>query len=288
TEQPFTPTKTGGRRYFFNPNYGYGDALTLYCMMRRLRPRRIVEVGSGYSSCVMLDVNELFFDRSIALTFIDPYPQLLKGVMTESDRKQTRIIGRNIQDVDLAVFKELQASDILFIDSSHVSKTGSDVNYLVFKILPLIAQGVFVHIHDIFYPFEYPKEWVFEGRSWNEAYLVRAFLQYNRAFQIRFFTTFLLLRHRGIFEKDFPLFLKNVPGSLWLEKTVHDLNLDRPEIAGEQTTRKFPRRLDMSIAEHAWLLGEGWHAVEHDHCWMEADAWLELGGPQSSEEQLRI
>src|SRR5689334_20811447 len=91
--QPFVETKAEDRRYFFeNPNYSYTDAIVLYCMMRHLQPRRIVEVGSGYSSCAMLDVNELFFDQSIYTTFIDPYPQLLRSVIRESDKERSRII----------------------------------------------------------------------------------------------------------------------------------------------------------------------------------------------------
>src|SRR5207248_995366 len=73
-EQPFTATRVASWRYYFeNPNYSYNDAIVLYCMMRHLKPRRIVEVGSGFSSCAMLDVNEIFFDNSIACTFNDPY-----------------------------------------------------------------------------------------------------------------------------------------------------------------------------------------------------------------------
>src|SRR5207237_8125791 len=138
------------------------------------------------------DVNELFFDNAIQCTFIDPYPQLLRTLMKESDFARTRIIGQRVQDVDVGIFRELEASDILFIDSSHVAKTGSDVNYILFKILPLLNEGVLIHFHDIFYPFEYPVDWVYEGRSWNEAYLLRAFMQYNEAFEIQFFNSFLI------------------------------------------------------------------------------------------------
>src|SRR5207244_12672121 len=134
--QPFSVEPIPGRRYRFeNPNYSYNDAIVLYGMMRHAQPHRIVEIGSGYSSCAMLDVNELFFDNSIACTFIDPYPQLLRDVIKESDRERIRILGQRVQEVDVNVFLELKAGDILFIDSSHVAKTGSDVNYIVFKIL---------------------------------------------------------------------------------------------------------------------------------------------------------
>src|SRR3954471_1157568 len=106
-DQPFSTSKVPNRRYFFeNPNYSYGDAIVLYCMIRFLRPRRIVEVGSGYSSCAILDVNELFFDNSIACTFIEPYSQLLRSVIEKSDRRSIHLIGQKVQDVDLDVFRE--------------------------------------------------------------------------------------------------------------------------------------------------------------------------------------
>jgi len=219
-DQPFEPKKTSGRRYYFeNENYSYADAIILYCMMRHLKPQRIVEVGSGYSSCAILDVNALFFDNRIDCAFVDPYPALLHELLEGSDHTTARVFAQPVQDVDIRIFEALGAGDILFIDSSHVAKTGSDVNHLFFIILPVLKDGVHIHFHDIFCPFEYPRGWALEGRAWNEAYLLRAFLAYNRAFQIRFFTTYLVNRHRDRFEAEFPLFLKNTGGSLWLQKT---------------------------------------------------------------------
>ena len=287
--QPFSASKAPNRRYSFdNPNYSYADAIVLYCMMRYLRPQRIVEVGSGYSSCAILDVNELFFDNSIACTFIEPFPQLLRSVIENSDRRSIRLIGQKVQDVDLNVFRELGASDILFIDSSHVSKTGSDVNYILFKILPILKRGVYIHFHDIFYPFEYPKSWVNEGRAWNETYLLRAFLQYNQSFQIRFFTTYLMRQYREIFEKDLPLCLKNTGGNLWIEKTGENATLDRMDARSERKPKTVPRRIDFTHPGHRWLLGEGWHAPEANHCWMDGDATFQIAGPETSDQKLRI
>ena len=108
---------------------------------------------------------------------------------------------------------------ILFIDSTHVSKIGSDVNSLLFDILPKLNRGVYVHFHDVFYPFEYPQEWVYQGLAWNEAYILRAFLQHNDAFKIVFFNTYLELFYREKFENSMPLCLKNPGGSIWLTKT---------------------------------------------------------------------
>ena len=284
-EQPFSEQKQTGRRYFFeNPNYSYSDAIALYCMIRHLRPRRIVEIGSGYSSCAMLDVNELFFDNSIECTFIDPYPQLLRELIQPSDKKRVRILGRKVQEVDDDVFRELGPSDILFIDSSHLSKTGSDVNYIYFRILPLLREGVYIHVHDVFYPFEYPKEWVYQGRAWNEAYLLRAFMQYNRAFQIKFFNSFLIARHRDVFERSMPLFLKCPGANLWLKKTLHDPELDRAGDRSERKSTPVPAVIEPFRAEHARFLREGWHEPEGTHCWTTEVAEVEIGGLETHRE----
>jgi len=219
-ELPFPDIKTPGHRYWYeNPNYSYSDAIVLYSMMRYLRPKRIVEVGSGYSSCAMLDVDELFLGKSIEFTFIEPYPErLLLNVITDSDRSRLKILDKNVQDVELGVFRKLGPGDILFIDSSHVSKTGSDVNYLLFTVFPVLKPGVFIHVHDIFHPFEYPPEWVFEGRAWNEAYLLRAFLTHNKAYEIQFFTSYVFRYFLDRIESQLPLMLKCPGGGIWLTK----------------------------------------------------------------------
>jgi predicted O-methyltransferase YrrM len=288
-EQPFTPQAQPGRRYFFeNPNYSYNDAIVLYCMIRHLRPRRIVEIGSGHSSCAMLDVNEQFFGNSIACTFIDPYPELLRDLLRDSDFPRIRILGRKVQEVGIEVFRELEPSDILFIDSSHVTKTGSDVNHIVFKILPSLREGVYVHFHDIFFPFEYPAAWVYEGRGWNEAYLLRAFLQYNRGFEMVFFNSFLMENHRDAFEAAMPMCLK-VPGAnLWLKKTAHDADVDFADEKEEKQILPAPAALDVTQPEVALFLGEGWYEPEPDHCWMTQDAWFQIAAPAASGQKLAI
>ena len=177
-------------------------------------------MGCGNSSCVILDTNELFFSNSIKFIFIDPYPQLLKSLLKAGDGEKIDIIPNRLQDVPLVVFKELKENDILFIDSTHVSKTGSDVNYLFFEILPSLKKGVLIHFHDISYPFEYPEEWIKEGRSWNENYMMRCFLAYNKSFEIVLFNTYLQTFHREWFEKNMPLCLKNPGGSLWIRKAA--------------------------------------------------------------------
>jgi len=216
-EQPFSDHKQNNLRYFFsNPMYSYADAIFLYCMIRHMRPRRIIEVGSGYSSAVIMDTNEIFFQNKILCTFIDPFQSLL-SLMKEGDEKRNEIIKKKLQDVDVDVFSKLSARDILFIDSTHVSKIDSDVNLIFFCILPRLKRDVYVHFHDVFYPFEYPKEWVYEGRAWNEAYLLRAFLQYNDAYKIVLFNDFLAHFHEDKLS-ELPLCMKNTGGSIWIKR----------------------------------------------------------------------
>jgi predicted O-methyltransferase YrrM len=216
---PFQPDKLEGLRYYFeNPAYSYSDAIFLHCMIRHLKPRRIIEIGSGFSSCATLDTNELFFDSSIKTTFIEPYPDLLMSLIKENDKNKIRVIPQRLQDVSLNEFDALEANDILFIDSTHVSKINSDVNRIFFEILPSLSPGVHIHFHDIFFPFEYPKEWIYEGRAWNEIYMLRTFLQYNNGFRIVLMNTFMQHFHEPFFREKMPLCLKNPGGSIWICK----------------------------------------------------------------------
>lgn len=216
---PFRPQKTDGLRYYFeNPAYSYSDAICLFGMIRHLRPKRIIEIGSGYSSCVTLDTNQLFFQGAIETTFIEPYPDLLLSLITADDKTKIRVIPRRLQDVELREFGALGPNDILFVDSTHVGKIDSDVNRIFFEILPSLAAGVHVHFHDVFFPFEYPKEWVQQGRAWNEIYMLRAFLQYNSAFRVVLMNTFLEQFHEEFFRRRMPLCLSNRGGSIWIRK----------------------------------------------------------------------
>ena len=219
-EQPFKEDPTEGMRYYYSNGYfSYSDALLLYCMIRYAKPKRIIEIGSGFSSFVMLDTNERFFDNSIRMTFIEPYPDRLRSRLKNTDHNAVNLIPKRVQDVELERFSELRAGDILFVDSSHVSKVGSDVNHILFEILPRLSPGVFVHIHDIHYPFEYHEDWILKRQwFWNEAYLLRAFLQYNSAFKIRIWNQFLSKHFPEKVEKCMPLAAKNPGGSLWLQR----------------------------------------------------------------------
>lgn len=214
----FKDTPSDALRYGYkNGMYEYTDGILLYAIIRYLVPKRIIEVGSGHSSALMLDVNELYFNNEIQLSFIEPNPERLYNNILENDKSRTTILEKKVQEIDTSFFSVLQKGDILFIDSTHVSKCGSDVNYILFEILPVLNSGVFIHFHDIFYPFEYPKDWVFGGRNWNENYLLKAFLMHNNDYKIRVFSHYLHTHHPAVFE-NMPLTYKNVGGNLWIEK----------------------------------------------------------------------
>jgi hypothetical protein len=218
-DHPFTDHAEGGRRYGFdNTAYSYGDALCLHGMLRLLRPARLIEVGSGHSSCMTLDTRDLFLNSDVQCTFIEPYPELLYSLLKPGDLDTITVLPDRVQDVNLEVFQKLQAGDVLFIDSTHVSKIGSDVNRLYFDVLPSLASGVCVHIHDIFYPFEYPSAWIDEGRAWNEQYILRGLLQDSSGFEILLFNNYLARCWRDTYVGALPLAAKNPGGSIWLRR----------------------------------------------------------------------
>lgn len=200
------------RYYYDNTFFGKGSADVLYYMMQILRPNKIIEVGSGFSTAVMLDTNSSCFDNSIEINAIEPYAARLKALLRKDDN--LKLQESFLQDIPLDFFEQLQENDILFIDSSHVSRINSDVNYYLFEIFPRLAKGVYIHIHDMFYPFIYPKEWVYEGRAYNEMYLLRAFLMNNDSYSIQFFGEML---QRECPDKLCDK-LNDIHGSLWIRK----------------------------------------------------------------------
>ena len=218
-EQPYSERAVEGLRYDLeNPAFGPADALVLYGMLRHFEPARVIEVGSGHSSCVILDVNEHHLNGRARCTFVEPFPKLLLRLTSAADRDAVTILPSRLQDVDRSIFEQLQGNDVLFIDSTHVSKIDSDVNHLFFDVLPRLQPGVVVHVHDVFYPFEYPKEWIYEGRFWNENYLLKAFLQFNTSFEILFFNHYMTCFHTEAVRERMPLVLEGGAGSLWMRR----------------------------------------------------------------------
>jgi predicted O-methyltransferase YrrM len=219
-DQPWTGEPQPGLRYYFENNYfSYADAIFLHCMLRELRPRRIVEVGAGFSTAAILDTIEQFLDDDIQLTCVEPQPDVLESLTRPGDVDRIDLVSQHAQDVPLELFTDLGARDILFVDSTHVSKLRSDVNRLVLDVLPSLSTGAVVHFHDVFWPFEYPLAWIEENRAWNEIYLLRAFLCFNRALEILLFNHLIGQRHRDVLERDFPLCTQNIGGSLWLRRS---------------------------------------------------------------------
>ena len=207
------------RYYLDNRLFIYGDAIVLHGLMRWLRPGRLIEIGSGFSSALMLDIVQRHPEWNTELVFVEPFSSRLVALLKDDHVPRMRMIAKMVQDVSLEEFSQLTAGDILFIDSSHVSKTGSDVNFIVFDVLPRLRPGVIVHFHDILWPFEYPEEWVIKLRwSWNEIYLVRAFLQFNASYEILLFNSFLGAKRRAVLAEKMPLALKYPGASLWLRR----------------------------------------------------------------------
>lgn len=203
-------------RYHYSDNwFGKGSADALFYMMRIIQPRKIIEVGSGFSTAAMLDTNEFYFNNKIEITSIEPRTDRLKSILKETDNIE--IYEKDLQEMPVSYFQVLEENDILFIDSSHVSKIASDVNFLLFEIIPRLKDGVYIHFHDITYPFVYPKEWIYEGRAYNEMYLLRAFLMNNKKYEIQLFGHMLELKHKDLLPER--LYGVGV-GSLWIRKKV--------------------------------------------------------------------
>lgn len=202
---------------FHEPNGKFEglDSRMLFCLLRRFRPRRVIEVGCGFSSLLAADVNTRFLWPAAHITCIDPYPPRF---LTAAVRGVARLVAQKVQDVPSAVFEELEANDVLFIDSSHVVKTGSDVTFLHLEVLPRLRNGVLIHVHDIFLPEDYPKEWVLgEQRSWSEQYLVRALLTHSRGFEVVFANRHASLRMASEVQATFGAVYSG--SSLWIRRT---------------------------------------------------------------------
>ena len=220
-DQPFAEfSEAGNYRYFYgNQWFVYADGFFLHAMMRHFRPQQIVEVGSGFSSAMMLDTAELFLNSSIKMTFIEPFPEerLTQLLANRKASLPYRLLTSRLQDVTEQPWADLKENDILFIDSSHVSKCGSDVNRLFFEILPQLAPGVIVHVHDIFAFFEYPRAWTDAGWFWNESYLLRAFLMFNTEFEILLWPNVLLPLSPEL-KNVMPLCFRNTGSSFWMRR----------------------------------------------------------------------
>ncbi len=207
-----------------NGMFGGPDA-TLYAgMLREFAPRRIVEVGSGYTTALALDIADRY-GLDIEFTCIEPYPERLHSLLRPGDASRLTLVERPVQDVPNAIFDELGPGDLLFIDSTHVSKAGSDVNRLFLEVVPSLGLGVDLHVHDIFWPFEYPADWLRDGRALGELYLLQAFLAFNSRWQIQLFGSWLWHNYpsaRARLEASQATLAghRGQPGSIWLRQAT--------------------------------------------------------------------
>lgn len=217
--QPFKCEQGETTLRFHRSDNGYfslADAVILNALLRLFEPRCIIEVGSGWSTAAMLDT---FEERHLPeLILIEPFPERLFSLLRDDDLTRVVIREERVQDVPADFFDKLGPGDVLFIDSTHVAKLGSDVNYLLFEVLPRLPIGVIVHVHDMFYPFEYPLKWVEQGRGWNETYLLRAFLEFNHSYKILFWADLLRACANDVLRSEYPLLIPDEGGSLWLRK----------------------------------------------------------------------
>jgi Methyltransferase domain len=191
------------------------DVLVAYCMVRHFKPRRIIEVGSGFSSLVLAQAAAK--NKNSSLICIDPFPgePLRKGSIPALQS----LIETKIQDLDVEFFSQLESGDILFIDSSHTVKIGGDVNYLFLEVLPRLNPGVIVHVHDVFLPFEYRPDWVLnELRFWTEQYLLQAFLTFNSQFEVLLANYYLSRYHKEHLRTAFPDLPRWIGGSFWMRR----------------------------------------------------------------------
>jgi predicted O-methyltransferase YrrM len=212
-----------GRYFVDNGAFESVDAEALHSMVRMHKPGRIVEIGSGWSTLVSmaaLDLNKAEGSPG-TLTAIEPYPHaFVKDAITA--HADATLVDEQVQGVPMDTFSSLGENDILFIDSSHVLKIGSDVQYEFLEVLPRLRPGVLVHVHDIFLPGEYPKDWVYgeEHRFWNEQYLLQAFLTDNAHVEVVWASNWMHRRHPDELEKALESYDRNTrfPGSFWFRR----------------------------------------------------------------------
>lgn len=203
--------------YLDNPAFGPGDAEAYYLMIRNKKPKRIIEIGSGFSTKLALSAIRKNREEGhiTQLTCIEPYEMpWLDG------EKGIELIRTKVEESSLALFSTLETNDILFIDSSHIIRPENDVLFEYLTLIPQIPKGVLIHIHDIFTPRNYPDEWLIEEhRFWNEQYLLEALLSYSKEFRVLLSVNHLKHQHFSA-AREVLIHLQehNEPGSFWIER----------------------------------------------------------------------
>jgi hypothetical protein len=210
--------KPPGEFFLRNQNYESVDAELLYAILRARKPRRVLELGSGYTTLLIGAACRRNAEDGTATEHVafDPFPRA--QIFGAAPPPPTRFEPTSATDVPLDAFRELRAGDVLFVDTTHTVKLGSDVNYIVLDVLPMLAPGVVVHFHDVFLPWEYPRQW-FETMQyyWAEQYLLQAFLAFNDAFEVILPAQALAREHPDRLGAVVPSFAAGVsPGAIWL------------------------------------------------------------------------
>jgi hypothetical protein len=220
------PNYADVKKMGFGPGYTAVDALTLYMMIRHLKPRRYIEVGSGVSTyyCSLAAQRNESDGYPLLITCIEPNPyeklSTIPGI---------QVVVKKVEEADISIFQQLQENDVLFIDSSHILRLDGDVPFLVLEILPILNVGVVTHVHDIPYPYNFPYPpdlWIFGQvwpMFWNEAMLLQAFLAFNRDFKVSMSTP--LIRHfdEAFLKQSIPMYESvqqnpNTFSSIWLRR----------------------------------------------------------------------
>lgn len=203
----------------FGVSFGRVDAEFLYAMVRHLKPKNFIEIGSGMSTLIIAEACVKNESEGFHCNFhsIDPYPS---SVLNKPINGVTQLHKSMLEDIPLSFFEQLGDGDILFIDSSHVIRPGSDVEYEYFHLLPKISKGVYIHIHDIFLPEQYPLNWVKNEKIfWNEQYILAMFMFFNNSFQVSLANSFLCSNYSVELNLAIPdPAEKSGAGSFWIKR----------------------------------------------------------------------
>lgn len=213
--------------YYRNGVFASGDSEYLYSIIRLLQPRRLIEIGSGLSTLMARAALDRNAQEGVVAEHvcIEPYEfDWLEGLGIQ-------VIREPIEACKLAIFDQLAANDILFIDSSHVIRAQGDVLFEYLELLPRLRPGVYVHIHDIFTPRDYLAPWLLERQwLWNEQYLLEAFLSFNKAFRVVGALNYLWHAHRAAVCAAFPVIAREPwrePGSFWIVRNIEERGAQR-------------------------------------------------------------
>lgn len=220
-------TSTGNLQDFFTENnsFSFGCAAGLHTILRYYKPRKVFEIGSGYSSLIfsgalMLNAKE---GSPCDYSIVDPYPSRL---LANGLPSLNRVIPERVELTDVSLYESLRGNDVLFIDSGHTVRTGGDVNFLFLEVLPRLAPGVVVHIHDIDLPYE-ASEVYFTNPSfrmfWTESYLLQSFLAFNSQFEVLLGMKYIMVDRYQDFKEAFastydPSKHKLSSGSFWMRR----------------------------------------------------------------------